>query len=150
MQTLYTALITVWSTEVLEYRLDPQMKQPQIEDLHFQKNRSKNRQLWVTLVVDPDIILQPCTAPRLPLLPPSMWPKRPHSAGKHLLCASGATCTSSICPCSSALMPGVIPSFPELNLWKDRHVLHFKSDQALEVVTQRGCGITTIFGDTQN
>lgn len=61
MQTLYTALITVWSTEVLEYHLDLQMKWPQIVDPHFQKNRSKKLQLWVTLVVDLDIILQPKT-----------------------------------------------------------------------------------------
>lgn len=49
-----------------------------------------------------------------------------------------------------ALMVAVITSFPELYLWKRTGTFVTVSGQALEVVAQRGCGITIIFGDIHN
>lgn len=47
-------------------------------------------------------------------------------------------------------MVAVITSFPELYLWKRTGTFVTVSGQALEMVAQRGCGITIIFGDIHN
>lgn len=59
--------------------------------------------------------------------------------------------TQHTCCPSSALMLCAIPFFfCTESLRKNRHILHSQSGETLELIIQRGSGVTSIFGDTWN